>query len=68
MKYLKFYKNRKIAKDKVFEYFIDNLQFSIKNWEYFVNWDTVKNNFDKFHVEISILNSLIGSKNIKKDN
>lgn len=67
MKYLKFYKNRKIAKDKVFEYFIDNLQFSIKNWEYFVNWDTVKNNFDKFHVEISILNSLIGSKNIKKD-
>jgi hypothetical protein len=67
MKYLNFYKNKKIPKDGVFEYFINTLQLSIKNWEYFVNWDKVKNNFDKFHVEISILNSLIGSKNMKKD-
>lgn len=48
-------------------FFIKNLQRSITGWDYFVDWNKVKNNVGLINTELNILNSLIGSKNIEID-
>lgn len=40
---------------------------SIANYEYYVNFGKVYRNVDSIKVEMNILNSLIGSKNIRED-
>ncbi|MEI7961987.1 MAG: DpnII family type II restriction endonuclease, partial [archaeon] len=67
MKYLNFYRNEKISKDKVFENFTKTLKESIKVWDFFVNWKKVNNNLNKINIELNLLNSLIGSSNLEKD-
>ena len=40
---------------------------SIANYKYYIDFETVYNNAEKLKVELNILNSLIGSKNIESD-
>jgi len=67
MKYLKFYKKKKLKEGEVFGYFLKNIRNSIKTWDYFVNWKKVDFGAEKFKIELNLLNSLIGSKDLKKD-
>lgn len=50
-----------------FDEWIANFRSSIANYKYYVDFDVVYENVEKFKVELNILNSLIGSKNIEKD-
>lgn len=68
MKTLNLYKGLKLNNsDNVFSYFMNNLQLSIADWSYFVDWEKVKTNIEKYKIELNILNSLIGSNNIEED-
>lgn len=40
---------------------------SIATYEYYTDFNKVYRNIDKLKVELNIMNSLIGSKNIEKD-
>lgn len=40
---------------------------SIANYGYYIDFDKVYHNVDKIKIELNILNSLIGSKNIEDD-
>lgn len=50
-----------------FDEWISNFRDSIANYEYYVDFDKIIKNVDEIKVELNILNSLIGSKNIKED-
>ncbi len=66
MKFLDFYKNKLGCKneDNVFDYFINNLQDSISDWGFFVEWKKIRTNIEKIETELNILNSLIGKDNL----
>ncbi|WP_051789143.1 DpnII family type II restriction endonuclease [Mycoplasma buteonis] len=53
-------------KNKKIDIFSKNLLISNRQYDFFVNWDNIEN-LNNFKVEISALNSLIGSNNIEKD-
>ena len=67
MKYIQFYQNRNVPNADVFNEFIKTLTNSIKTFEYFVNWDKVNGNVDSIKIELNLLNSLIGTDNLKDD-
>lgn len=50
-----------------FNDWLKNLKPSISNYTYYVDFNKIYNNVDKVKIELNILNSLIGSKNIEKD-
>ena len=50
-----------------FDEWIDNFRQSIRNYSYYVNFDKVYENVELLRVELNIMNSLIGSKNIEDD-
>lgn len=50
-----------------FDDWISNFKDSIADYEYYVNFDKVFRNVDNIRVELNILNSLVGSKNIEED-
>ncbi|MBR3281608.1 MAG: type II restriction endonuclease [Clostridia bacterium] len=50
-----------------FDEWIGGFRESIANYKYYVDFDVVYENVEKFKVELNILNSLIGSKNIEKE-
>lgn len=50
-----------------FDEWISNFRSSIANYKYYVDFNVVYENVEKFKVELNILNSLIGSKNIESD-
>lgn len=50
-----------------FNEWIANFRESIADYKYYVDFDKVHKNVDNIKVELNILNSLIGSKNIEKD-
>lgn len=65
MKDLKFYKGA--SEKEIFNMFLETLQRSITGWDYFVDWEKVKNNVSDMYTELNILNSLVGSANIEED-
>jgi len=67
MKYLQFYKKQGISEKEVFENFIKTIRISIKVWDYFVNWKKVNENIEQVKIELNILNSLIGCKDLEND-
>lgn len=67
MEYLQFYENKVISRGEVFNSFMKNIKTSIKVWEYFINWEKVIENAEYFKIELNLLNSLIGTENIKAD-
>ena len=50
-----------------FKEWLSTFRDSISNYKYYTNFDNVYKNANKYKVELNILNSLIGSKNIEKD-
>lgn len=50
-----------------FNEWLSKFRSSIANYDYYVDFEKVHNNVDKIRIELNILNSLIGSKNIEND-
>ena len=50
-----------------FNTWLSTMKDSIATWKYYTDFEKVFNNTDSIKVELNILNSLIGSKNIKND-
>lgn len=47
--------------------FINSLSDPQRTFNYFVDWEKVQRNVERYKVEIGILGSLVGSKNIEKE-
>lgn len=52
---------------KIFNEWINTFTDSIATYEYYTNFNIVYKNIDNIKVELNIMNSLIGSKNIEDD-
>lgn len=52
---------------KDYKEWIQTFRDSIAGWESFINFDRVYNETRKLKMELNLLNSLVGSKNIEKD-
>ena len=50
-----------------FNEWLSTMRDSIAAWNYYTDFEKVYNNVDSIKVELNILNSLIGSKNIEKE-
>lgn len=50
-----------------FNEWLSSFRESISSYDYYINFDKVYTNIDKLRIELNILNSLIGSKNIETD-
>lgn len=50
-----------------FTNWLSGFKESISGYDYYINFDKVYKNVDRIKVELNILNSLIGSKDIEKD-
>ena len=53
--------------NKDFNQWLSTFRDTIATYTYYVDFDTVYKNLDKVKVELNILNSLIGSKDIEND-
>lgn len=53
--------------NRVFEEWLNSFRKSIASYDYYTNFKKVYENAEKIKVELNILNSLIGSKDIEKD-
>lgn len=53
--------------NKDFNNWLSTFRESIANYTYYVDFDVVYKNFEDIKVELNILNSLVGSKNIEDD-
>lgn len=60
-----FKEGEKMIRD--FNIWLDSFKNSISDYSYYVDFEKVHKNVDKIKIELNILNSLIGSKNIEKD-
>ncbi|MDP3259912.1 MAG: DpnII family type II restriction endonuclease, partial [Thermodesulfovibrionales bacterium] len=69
MKYSSIFKNKIRCNNEkeVFAHLINNLNDSIRYWDYFVNWKKVIGNTKDLEVDLNILNYLIGKENIEKE-
>ena len=67
MKYLKYYENKGVDEEKVFDYFMSNLRDSIFMWDYFVDFGKVKENIKKIEKELNLLNYLLGKSNLENE-
>lgn len=54
-------------KKRNFETWLNTLEDNISTWGYYTDFDKIKRNVEKIKVELNILNSLIGSRNIEAD-
>ena len=52
---------------KDFNEWLSTMKDSIASWKYYTDFDKVYKNVDSIKVELNILNSLIGSKNIREE-
>ncbi len=50
-----------------FHTWLSNFRYSIADFSYYIDFNKVYNNVDSIKIELNILNSLIGSKNIESD-
>ena len=50
-----------------FNFWLSGFRDSIADYGYYIDFEKVYRNADKIKVELNILNSLIGSKNIESD-
>lgn len=50
-----------------FDEWLDTMIDSIANFEYYIDFETIYKNAEIYKVELNVLNSLIGSKNIEKE-
>ncbi len=52
---------------RLFDEWLGGFRKSIASYEYYTDFEKVHRNVEKIKIELNILNSLIGSKNIEKD-
>ena len=52
---------------KDFNQWLSTFRESIANYTYYVDFETVYKNYENIKIELNILNSLIGSKNVEND-
>lgn len=50
-----------------FDEWLQNFRLSIADYTYYIDFDTVYKNANELKIELNMMNSLIGSKNIEKD-
>ena len=50
-----------------FNEWLGTFRESINGFKYYTDFETVYKNAEKYKIELNILNSLVGSKTIKKD-
>ena len=50
-----------------FHTWLSNFRYSIADFDYYIDFNKVYNNVESIKIELNILNSLIGSKNIESD-
>ena len=50
-----------------FDEWLSKFRPSISSYDYYIDFEKVVRNVDEIKVELNILNSLIGSKNIEED-
>ena len=50
-----------------FQSWLSSFRYSIADFDYYIDFNKVYNNVDAIKIELNILNSLIGSKNIESD-
>lgn len=55
------------SEDKVLEEFRKNLVKTNRDHKFFVDWNKVQQNAEKFKIELNLLNALIGSNRLKED-
>ena len=68
MKKLEYYsKNNLLNDEMVFNHFKDTILHSNRTWDYFINWEKVYSNVEKFNIELNILNSLNGSNKFDEE-
>jgi type II restriction enzyme len=68
MKQLDTYKKLGLTNDDlVFDYFFNTITPVIHNLSFYVNWEKVFSGVEKYKIELGILNSLCGSKDIVSD-
>jgi type II restriction enzyme len=68
MKQLAIHRNLNLkTSDLVFDYFFETITPVIQNLSFFVNWEKVYKGVETYKIELGILNSLCGSKNIIND-
>lgn len=67
MKDLPFYKSNLSlnGENEVFEYLKETLQPTNRSWDYFVDWEKVRQNVDDIDAELSALDELIGHTDVK---
>jgi len=53
------------SESEVFDFLIENLKDSIYTWDYFVDWEKIRNRVEDLEVELNMLNSLIGKDSIE---
>ncbi len=68
MKYLQTYEKLNLKDEKgIFDYLVQTLTDSIFTWDYFVDFEKVKNNTHLIEKELNLLNVLIGKSDIEKE-
>lgn len=50
-----------------FQKWLDTMTDSVAGWNYYTNFEKVYDNVDQIKIQLNLLNSLIGSKNIEQD-
>ena len=50
-----------------FESWFSKMKESIATWDFYTDFNKVYNNIENIKIELNLLNSLIGSKNIEQD-
>ncbi len=63
--YLTFFRLKN--EEEILKKFKETLIDTNRSFNFFVNWEKVKNNVERFKVELNILNSLIGTKNFNNE-
>ena len=67
MKYLEYYRKNNISEDDVFDFLVSTFKDSIVTWKYFTDFEKVKKNVMKIEVELAILSTLIGKKDLDSE-
>ena len=52
---------------RIFDTWLSNFRYSISDFDYYIDFNKVYNNVNSIKIELNILNTLIGSKNIETD-
>ncbi|NWF98847.1 MAG: type II restriction endonuclease [Nitrospirae bacterium] len=53
--------------EDILKVFINSISNPQRTFNYFVDWEKIRRNVEKYKIEIGILGSIIGSNNIEKD-